>query len=261
MGEICPLFAGDPVALARPILEVGCGKGEFGSLALDGTIDVGLDRSQPALTVARTRGNYLACVCGDVGQLPFATGSYASVVAISVLEHVSRPGRALGEICRVLRAGGVFLGTVVLADLYQHLFYPDLLGHCGLELFARSYVRCHQRYFRHQSLYSREKWEELLRETGLEIVRTESVVGHRLTRWWDFLLPLALPYWLAGRWGRAVIWHPRWFRDVARRFINGILEGRREAGNVLLFLARKPAGSTEPGVQHGEQEKVEMVVP
>ncbi len=60
----------------------------------------------------------VAAHVGSVEHLPFATESLDFVVAAEVLEHLDdrQRRRAVEEICRVLRPGGWFLGTVPYAE-------------------------------------------------------------------------------------------------------------------------------------------------
>ena len=49
---------------------------------------------------------------GDAATLPFASNTFSSAIAILMLHHLRSnelQDRALAEICRVLRPGGVFL--------------------------------------------------------------------------------------------------------------------------------------------------------
>lgn len=48
---------------------------------------------------------------GSVEALPFATASVCAVVCIEVLEHVAQPTVAVGEIWRVLKPGGLIIGS------------------------------------------------------------------------------------------------------------------------------------------------------
>jgi SAM-dependent methyltransferase len=233
-GPLCPL------ALSRPVLDLGCGAGEFAGLALMGKIDVGIDLAARQLAAARSTRCYARLVSADARRLPFADGSFRCVVSVSVLEHVPQPELVLSEVARVLRPGGQFLGTVVLADLHQHLCYPALLRRLGLAALARQYVRWHDTCFGHRTLLSRGAWESLLRGSGLEVTLSRPVVSPRLTRWWDALLPLALPYRLLGRLGRACHWRPRWWRSLVRDLCSRLLADEGTAGSVLAFCARKP---------------------
>jgi SAM-dependent methyltransferase len=99
-------------------LELGTGDGEF-LRALSGTplhvtaCDVhegylrDLRRRLPAAALVRT---------GD--RLPFRDGAFDSVTMLDVLEHTADEGKALAEVARVLRPGGLLLLTVPA----QHVF-------------------------------------------------------------------------------------------------------------------------------------------
>ncbi len=47
-------------------------------------------------------------VVGDAHRLPFASGSMDGVLLVSVLEHLHDPIRAVDEVWRVLKRGGIF---------------------------------------------------------------------------------------------------------------------------------------------------------
>jgi ubiquinone/menaquinone biosynthesis C-methylase UbiE len=88
------------------ILDLGCGKGRFGSqLQRQGAQVVGLDLSTAMLAYAVD----LPRVHGTARRLPFAADAFDGVMAIEVLEHLSDSGidQALSEARRVLRPGGV----------------------------------------------------------------------------------------------------------------------------------------------------------
>ena len=52
----------------------------------------------------------------DVGDLPFADGSFDLVVSFTGLHCFPDPARAVVELCRVLRPGGVITGSALLND-------------------------------------------------------------------------------------------------------------------------------------------------
>jgi ubiquinone/menaquinone biosynthesis C-methylase UbiE len=49
---------------------------------------------------------------GNIEAMPFADGTFATVVCTEVLEHVPYPTTALDEIHRVVRPGGILIGSV-----------------------------------------------------------------------------------------------------------------------------------------------------
>ena len=89
------------LAGASAVLDVGCGVGDD-ARALGA---IGVDPSMTMLTEARRRGG--AFVRGDVHSLPIAAGSVGGVRTDRVLQHVADPDRALDELTRVLRPGGL----------------------------------------------------------------------------------------------------------------------------------------------------------
>lgn len=111
-----------PIEDGDRVLDLGCGEGRHtlaASLAGDVTV-VGVDLSLADLQA--TRGK-LAEFSGDVrgrpellsanaGSLPFADDSFDKVICSEVLEHLHDYERALGEIERVLRPGGLFCASV-----------------------------------------------------------------------------------------------------------------------------------------------------
>jgi SAM-dependent methyltransferase len=110
----------------RRVLEVGCGEGELAErVSLELGCDVlALDQSERMVELTRARGVH--AVVGDVQALPFADGEFDCAVAAWVLFHVMDVGRALGELARVLRAGGRLVAITNASEHMREL--KDLLG-------------------------------------------------------------------------------------------------------------------------------------
>ena len=108
---------------ARDLLDIGCSAGyvlEAGrSLGLQA---VGVDYSTFAVQHCRERG-YRAEV-GELTQLPLPDGSFDIVTLKHTLEHSRHPLRALDEIARVLRPGGVVFLIVPDAAYYKLVLMP-----------------------------------------------------------------------------------------------------------------------------------------
>lgn len=91
------------------ILEVGFGTGELlGEMARRGLEAVGLDRSWAMQRVTgrkmRRRGWWALRVCAMTQAMPFAAGSFDTVVATFPAEYILDPA-TLGEVARVLVEG------------------------------------------------------------------------------------------------------------------------------------------------------------
>ena len=87
--------------LQDPVLDVGCGIGDFVAYRRG---SVGVDVNACAVSWCRRRGLDVRLMEED--RLPFADGSFNSVVLDNVLEHLSEPSKLLAEIRRVLAPGG-----------------------------------------------------------------------------------------------------------------------------------------------------------
>src|SRR5579883_677633 len=98
------------------MLEVGCGGGLIcEEMARRGATMVGIDPSLPALETAREHARQsglaerITYEQGYAEALPYASGSFHTVVCLDVLEHVKNLGATIAEIARVLAPGGVFV--------------------------------------------------------------------------------------------------------------------------------------------------------
>ncbi|MEX2553241.1 MAG: class I SAM-dependent methyltransferase, partial [Actinomycetota bacterium] len=85
---------------AGTVLDIGCGTGHAHDLLSPRRV-VGLDRDP-----ASFEGRDGLCVAGDMRALPFAAGSFPSVLCIHAIEHVPDPERLLAQSVRVLAPGG-----------------------------------------------------------------------------------------------------------------------------------------------------------
>jgi ubiquinone/menaquinone biosynthesis C-methylase UbiE len=97
----------------KDVVECGCGTGLIlERIARFARSATGIDLSPGMLSVARSRG--LDVQEGSVTELPFADASFDVACSFKVLAHVPDIGRALAEMTRVVRPGGV-----VLAEFYN----------------------------------------------------------------------------------------------------------------------------------------------
>lgn len=109
----------------RDVLEVGCGTGLIlRRVAAFARTARGVDLSPGMLAQARARG--LDVAEASATALPFPDGSFDVVCSFKVLPHVREIDRALAEMARVARPGGV-----VIAELYNPYSLRALLKRLG----------------------------------------------------------------------------------------------------------------------------------
>ena len=108
------------IGTGKRLLELGCGSGSLLEAYAEGNRVTAMDIDTPALGARRQRLG-VETVWGDFAtELPFADGSVDVVVAGETLEHMPYPPVFLGEVRRVLAAGGLFAGSVPNAYRYRN---------------------------------------------------------------------------------------------------------------------------------------------
>lgn len=171
-----------PLLPAGRVLDLGCGVGHsFRELAPRETVGVDLDAGALA-------GQDRETVRADMRALPFAAGSFASVLAVQSIEHVPDAARVLAEARRVLEQGGVavfvtpnrltFARPDEIIDPYHHVEYDarELSDACGA-VFDAVEVR---------GIFGSERYGVLLAEQALRLDRLLRLDPLRARR----LLPL-----------------------------------------------------------------------
>jgi ubiquinone/menaquinone biosynthesis C-methylase UbiE len=102
--------AGFVMALAGPVLEVGCGTGHWlRSLAAKGVRATGIDAAANMLARARLHDAGAALVRGTAEHLPFTGEGFAGVLCVNALHHFPDKPAFMREARRVLRRGGRFM--------------------------------------------------------------------------------------------------------------------------------------------------------
>lgn len=89
------------------VLDAGCGPGDFCALAMSrGARTSGVDAAAVMIQLARRRAPGAELRVGALEQLPWPSGTFDVVSAINAVQFAADPLLAVGELRRVLRAGG-----------------------------------------------------------------------------------------------------------------------------------------------------------
>ncbi len=108
--ERIPLFVA-AIGHGKRVLDLGCRSGQLTKNFVEGNSVVGLDVDAAALEKAAALG--IEPVQANVEEpLPFDDASFDAVVAGELFEHLQFPDALVSEIRRVLRPGGLLIGSV-----------------------------------------------------------------------------------------------------------------------------------------------------
>jgi SAM-dependent methyltransferase len=135
------------------ILDLGCAKGYLVEmLNSNGYSAIGVDISLTALKKNGVRE--VDKVRADVEAIPFKDCSFEGILAVHTLEHLPNPHKAVSEVFRVLKRGGVFLAVTPDRD--------SLIAKIGYKVVK--YTALKNPY--HVSLMNWKKLKELVRKAG-----------------------------------------------------------------------------------------------
>jgi SAM-dependent methyltransferase len=106
--ELFRRYVGGP---GRKVLDLGCRDGSLTGAYADGNQIVGVDADREALAAAAEVG--IETRWADLDEpLDFEEATFDVVVAGELLEHLRDPRRVVGDVRRVLKPAGTFVGSV-----------------------------------------------------------------------------------------------------------------------------------------------------
>jgi SAM-dependent methyltransferase len=175
-------FARFPVRAGHRVLDLGCGGGRHAfEVYRRGADVVAFDLDPGELAPVRSMFGAMAeggeagqgtatAVSGDAIAMPFGDGSFDRVIAAEVLEHIPDDQRAMHELARVLRPGG-------LAAITVPAFLPERVCWALSEEY-------HQVPGGHVRIYTRVELEAKLARAGLRAGWHHHAHGLHSPYWW-----------------------------------------------------------------------------
>lgn len=229
------------VYLKRPVLDIGCGFGEFAVAFADEPIDMGIDLSAWDLFAASKTKKYKNLILGDARDMPFADNSYATIFSISTLEHIENSDTVLKEAYRVLKPGGMLFLTLETDEVDGATFYRPLFKKIGFPFLSNLATNMYNTLFHRHTLLSKTVWIKKIVKAGFTIEKSQDIISKKITRLFDIFLLTAWPSQLFRPViGKRLVYRPKWMSDLfVQIFLNDIAEEEKEGTN-LLIIARKP---------------------
>ena len=138
-----------PLKVGATILEVGCGRGAGAKLIHRAfkpsrlhILDLDIKMIQAAKTyLSGPIKNVMTMYVGDSIDLPFKSDSLDALFGFGFLHHVPDWRRALSEVARVLKSGGVYYMEELYPSLYQNVITKRILLHPEHDRFTSKDLR------------------------------------------------------------------------------------------------------------------------
>lgn len=228
------------VKLLRPILDVGCGWGEFAE-AFGVKIDMGVDLAPRDLYAAAKGKMYKNLALADARSLPFADNSYSSIFSISTFEHITETPSLLKEMFRVLKPGGTLAITMETKDVDENTFYRPFLKKIGLRKLSDWLTWAYNTKFHRHTLPLRSKWVKDIKKTGFDVIITKDIISPTITKLYDIFILTAWPAQLFRPFiGRRKVFRPKFIENLLVKIFLKYIEEEEVIGTNLLVVATKP---------------------
>lgn len=227
--------------LPEPLLDLGCGDGNFATLAFNKPLLAGTDPDWRAVQAARARGTYYLPTVARATELPYPSAFFGSVIANDSIAQVPDVEGLLDEVVRVLRPGGRFLFSVPSEHFANMLLGRTLLRQAGLGEWGYHYADLFTTLARHFHTDPPDSWFERLERHSFTVEYHRYYISERAQQFHDLLhyanLPRLLSRQLTGQW--AAFYNPisqALFSALLRPFYG---EPEPPRGAYLFFQARK----------------------
>ncbi|HLX62167.1 MAG TPA: class I SAM-dependent methyltransferase [Planctomycetota bacterium] len=214
--------------LIEPVLDIGCGDGQFFRLLWpDVKIVEGVDFNPATAEAARHSGVYRSVHAAPADKMPIHESAYASAFANCSLEHMDNLHGVLNAIARNLRPGAPFVLSVVTDKFIEWQMLPLLIEKSGAPDLARRLAQDHIDYHNLVNALPAEVWAQKIQAAGFEIEEHIPIVpelSSRLILFFDQLWHVSQPGGELGSQIHAQLERFPNFRAAYRRILRGVIE-------------------------------------
>lgn len=229
------------VELKSPILDIGCGFGEFALAFFDKPVDVGIDISPLNLFACAKTNKYKNLVLGDARKMPFTDKSFSTVFSISTLEHISHVEKVLRDTFRILKPNGIMALTIETTKVDQKSVYRSLFRKIHLPFMSVFYSKIYNKIFKRHTLLTRESWKKKIIEAGFEIEKFEDIISPQITTLFEIFLATSWPSQIFQPiLGKRVSWRPNFMNTLLTKLFLPYIAAKDSNGTNLFVVARKP---------------------
>lgn len=201
MSHIQNLIALEPGLLRGRLLDIGAGRGEVLSEAIDLGIDArGIELNPTKVGWIREKVSSERITEGNAETLPYADASFEFLNMCELIEHVVDPRRVLTEAHRVLVLGGKayisFPNRFSIYDTHYHVWFvnwlPRSMADWYIHFFGKQKTKggIDLQQLSEMHYYTFKQFEKLVRSCGfvMEDVRVRRLKGRPIARALYFLV-------------------------------------------------------------------------
>ncbi len=181
------------IKIKPPVLDVGCGFGEFSGVLFEKMVEVGVDINEKDLFLASQKKKYKKLILADARCLPFNDNTFNTTISIGALEHIKNVEKVFFEVQRILKPAGQFIFTVPTLTLNRVLIVPRVLQKFRLGFFAYLYIKFFHWAFKHEVIIGKSQWLSMAKKAGFKIVYTAPTVSENQVKIFELSLFFALP--------------------------------------------------------------------
>jgi len=149
------------------ILEAGCGLGRIIIYLSKGGYNIeGIELNEDAVRKVKDFDKNLKIIVGDILKMSYEDNSFDAVISLGVIEHFEEgPQKALKEMHRILKPGGIFFVTVPYINLIRRFLY---IPYNSLVVKMRRMQGLDMKFSAY--LYTKKEMQLLLKDSKFEII-------------------------------------------------------------------------------------------
>ncbi|MDP2649505.1 MAG: methyltransferase domain-containing protein [bacterium] len=153
---------------ALRLLDIACGAGELSKRISEKFPELqywACDISQASIKIASENPGKIKFFVSDAEKLKAKPNYFDIVIMNSVLDHLENPKKAISEVLRVLKPGGIYISTTPIED--------DMTNIHGLLSKFKGFRKFRYKYLGHIHAFSRKSLKQMIEGGGFEINKND----------------------------------------------------------------------------------------